>query len=166
MKRPDGAEHRTLLLLLVFWNPMGPNDTSQRQDQVVGGHLFNITDVRYQFEFRKPRSWKINPKFTELWVFSILSYLRSITNEISEPLELPMPNATKKMQALLRVAQVPLQSSQPQLTHHWRRGLHPPLRLAVGQERHTPHQAHGTRPFPTLGGHAQDPRQGLSVDPA
>ena len=107
MKPPAGTEHRTPLPLLIFWNPLGPSVPSQRQDQVEGGHLFKVTDVTYQFAFPKPHSWKINPKFTELWVFSVSSYLRSIKSAISGPLELTMPDASKKMQALLRVVQVP-----------------------------------------------------------
>ena len=107
MKRPADAEHRSLLPLLICWNPLGPSGTSQRHDQVDGGHLFKVTDVTYQFKFRKPHSWKINPKFAELWVFSVSSYLRSLRNHLSGPLELSMPNASDKMRALLRVAQVP-----------------------------------------------------------
>ena len=110
MKRPAGTEDRRLLPLLIYWQPISPKDHSLSQDQVEGEHLFKVTDVTYQFAFRKPRSWIINPKFTELWVFSISSYLRSIRNEISGQLEFPMPNATKKMQALLRVVQVPSQT--------------------------------------------------------
>ena len=107
MKRPAGTENRKQLPLLICWNPLGPSDPSQRVDQVDGGHLFTMTDVSYRFSFRKPRSWKINPKFTELWVFSVSTYLRSIRSGIRGPLELTMPNASKKMQALLRVASVP-----------------------------------------------------------
>ena len=107
MKRPAGTEQRTPLPLLICWNPLGPSASSQRVDQVDGGHLFKVTNVSYQFTFPKPHSWKINPKFTELWVFSVSSYLRSIRSEISCPLELTMPDASKKIRALLRVAQVP-----------------------------------------------------------
>ena len=108
MKRPPGTEHRTLLPLLICWNPMKPIDCAQRTDRVDGGHLFSVTGVTYKFHFRKPRSWKINPKFTDLWVFSVSSYLRSIkTNHITRPLELTMPNAAQKMRALQRVAQIP-----------------------------------------------------------
>ena len=32
MKRPAGTEHRQLLPLLICWNPLAPNDPSQRQD--------------------------------------------------------------------------------------------------------------------------------------
>ena len=107
MKHPAGTEHRTPLPLLVCWNPLGPSSPSQRLDQVAGGHLFKVTDVTYQFTFPKPHSWKINPKFSELWVFSVSGYLRSIRSEISGLLELKMPDAAKKMRALLRVVQVP-----------------------------------------------------------
>ena len=107
MKRPADAENRQLLPLLICWSPLGPSDSALRVDQVDGGHLFTMTDVSYNFTFPKPRSWKINPKFTELWVFSVSSYLRSIRGDISGQLELTMPNASKKMQALLRVASVP-----------------------------------------------------------
>lgn len=75
--------------------------------QVEGGHLFKVTGVTYNFGFQKPQSWKIKPKFTELWVFSISSYLRSIRNQYPNPLELPMPTASNKMRALLRVAKIP-----------------------------------------------------------
>ena len=110
MKPPAGTEHRQLRPLLVCWQPMGPSDSWQRKDQVKGGHLFKVTDVNYQFAFRKPHSWKINPKFTELWVFSISSYLRSIKDEISGQLDLPMPIASNKIRALQRVVQVPSQT--------------------------------------------------------
>ena len=107
MKRPPVTEHRTLLPLLICWNPMKPMDPTQRTDQVTGGHLFSVPCVTYQFTFPKPHSWKINPKFTDLWVFSVSSYLRSIRHDITGPLELTMPNAAQKMRALQRVAQVP-----------------------------------------------------------
>ena len=110
MKPPAGTEHRQLRPLLVCWQPMGPSDSWERKDQVKGGHLFKVTNVNYQFAFRKPHSWKINPKFTELWVFSISSYLRSIKDEISGQLDLPMPIASNKMRALQRVVQVPSQT--------------------------------------------------------
>ena len=57
-----------------------------------------------------PSSWIINPKFGELWVFSISSYLRSIKDEISGQLDLPMPIASNKMRALQCVVQVPSQT--------------------------------------------------------
>ncbi len=107
MRRPPGTEHRTLLPLLICWNPMKPVECAQRKDQVDGGHLFSVTGVTYQFTFPKPHSWKINPKFTDLWVFSVSSYLRSIRHEIAGPLELTMPNAAQKMRALQRVTQIP-----------------------------------------------------------
>ena len=107
MKPPVGTEHRRILPLLIYWQLIGPKDHSQRQDQIEGGHLFKVTGVTYNFRFRKPHSWKFNPKFTELWVFSISSYLRSIRNKIPSSLELPMPTASNKMRALLRVANIP-----------------------------------------------------------
>ena len=110
MKRPAGTEGRRLVPLLIYWQPLRPKDHSQRQDQVEGGHLFKVTDVTYQFPFRKPSSWIINPKFGELWVFSISSYLRSIKDEISGQLDLPMPIASNKMRALQCVVQVPSQT--------------------------------------------------------
>ena len=110
MKPPAGTGDRHPLPLLIYWQPIGPKDHSQRQDQVEGGHLFKVTGVTYKFGFRKLRSWRIKPKFTELWVFSMSSYLRSIRNEIPCQLDLPMPNASNKMRALLRVVQVPLQT--------------------------------------------------------
>ena len=107
MKRPACTEHRALLPLLICWHPIGPCDPAQRSDQVDGGHLFKVGEVGYQFTFRKPHSWKINPKFTDLWVFSVSSYLRSVRNDLTGPLELTMPNASQKTRALLRVARVP-----------------------------------------------------------
>ena len=83
-----------------------PKDRTQRHDQVEGGHLFKVTGVTYNFGFQKPQSWETNPKFIELWVFSISSYLRSIRSKCPNQLKLPMPIASNKMQALRRVAQI------------------------------------------------------------
>ena len=106
MKRPEGTDHRDRLPLLIYWNPLGPQDCRLRQDQVEGGHLFKMTHVTYEFGFPKPHSWKINPKFNELWVFSVSSYLRSIKKENSGQLRLTMPNAFGKIRALSKLVRV------------------------------------------------------------
>ena len=107
MKPPATTENRHILPLLIYWQPIRPKDRSQTHDQVEGGHLFKVTGVTYDFGFPMPQSWKINPKSAELWVFSISSYLRSIRNQCPNSLQLPMPTASNKMRALLRVAQIP-----------------------------------------------------------
>ena len=106
MKTPATTEKRHTLPLLIYWQPIRPKDRTQRHDQVEGGHLFKVTGVTYNFGFQKPQSWETNPKFIELWVFSISSYLRSIRSKCPNQLKLPMPIASNKMQALQRVAQI------------------------------------------------------------
>ena len=112
MKLPECADVRKHLPLLICWQPVGPEDRSNRKDQVDGGHLFKVTKVSYDFPFTAPEYCKSDPKFTELWVFSISSYLRSIRNKAPSLLEFHMPNASKKMRALLRVAPVRLETNQ------------------------------------------------------
>ena len=108
MKRPNGTEHRTQLPLLICWNPMKPNNPAERSDLVDGGHLFKVSGVRYDFPFETPPSWwKSEHRFNDLWVFSVSSYLRSLRGALAGPLALPMPNAAKRIRALLRVAQMP-----------------------------------------------------------
>ena len=115
MKLPQCADDREHLPLLICWQPVGPEDRSNREDQVDGGHLFKVTKVSYDFPFTAPEYCKSDPKFTELWVFSISSYLRSIRNKAPRLLEFQMPNASKKMRALLRVAPVSSKSVSPQM---------------------------------------------------
>lgn len=84
MQRPGGLEARTIRPLLIFWEALGPQDADD--------HLFRVAA-------RRPHYPDL-PKFTEpteLWVFSVSSYLRSLTDET---ICLPMPNAARRLRAL------------------------------------------------------------------
>ena len=84
MKRPDGLAARTVCPLLIFWEALGYKK--------AGHHLFSVKARRPQYpqfdKFTEP---------TELWVFSVSSYLRSLTDD---KIDLPMPNAARRMRAL------------------------------------------------------------------
>lgn len=91
MQRPDGLETRTVRPLLIFWEALGPQDADD--------HLFRVTARRPHYpdlpKFREP---------TKLWVFSVSSYLRSLTDD---KIDLPMPNAARRMRALMGMFSTP-----------------------------------------------------------
>ena len=84
MQRPGGLESRTIRPLLIFWEALGPQDADD--------HLFPVTTRRPHY----PDLPKF-PEPTKLWVFSVTSYLRSLTDD---KIDLPMPNAARRLRAL------------------------------------------------------------------
>ena len=89
MKPPKALENETIKPLLIFWAVLGPQDTP----------LSKVDDLTYDFPFNKPANWpnEIPNKFSELWVFSVSTYLRGIG---ADTLELPMPNAATRVRLL------------------------------------------------------------------
>ncbi len=77
MKPPAGFDNERVRPLLIFWEPIGPREQSD-------DHLFNIP---------LPDS----EEFPEFWVFSVSSYLRSISDA---RIELNMPNAAHRLRTL------------------------------------------------------------------
>lgn len=75
--------------LLIFWEPIG--------HKKAGHHLFSVKARRSESQY---------PEFpgfcepTELWVFSVSSYLRSLTDDT---INLPMPNAARRMRTMNRI---------------------------------------------------------------
>ena len=92
MKPPasvDLQEWDVVRPLLIFWEPLG--------HKKAGHHLFSVKACRPQPKFLE------FPKFcepTELWVFSVSSYLRSLTDAT---ISLPMPNAARRMRTMNRI---------------------------------------------------------------
>ena len=78
MKRPPGLEDRDSEPLLILWEPVGPKGADV--------HLFDVAVSQSRY-----------PEFRRLWVFSVSSYLRSLTGET---ICLPMPNAARRIRAL------------------------------------------------------------------
>ena len=92
MKKPDGYRGFSVKPLLIFWEALGPKEEAD-------DHLFSIP-VKYYFKGDRPASWPPTGKFNDLSVFSVSSYLRSL----KEPtIELPMPNAARRIQTLNRL---------------------------------------------------------------
>ena len=99
MKRPKEYQRISAKPLLIFWEALGPKEKAD-------AHLFSIP-VTYNFPQNLPRGWpanwvdnlertKRNP-FDQLSVFSVSSYLRSLTQP---QIQLQMPNAVRRLQAL------------------------------------------------------------------
>ena len=102
MKPTFDTAGREFLPLLIYWHPIGPGDQPDKQDRAEGGHLFSISDPTCRFGFPLPPTWPAPHEFPELWVFSVSSYLRSIT---ASQVELRMPNAARRLQTLTRLFQ-------------------------------------------------------------
>ena len=86
MKRPDGLEARDVRPLLIFWEALG--------HKKAGQHLFSVNAYRSKSQF--PELCKFSEP-TELWVFSVSSYLRSLKKT---HICLRMPHAARRMRAL------------------------------------------------------------------
>ena len=99
MKPPNGVDEEIIRPLLIFWEALGPQDQAD-------SHLFRINAPTCDFPFELPGKWPDPHEspdlwmFSELWVFSVSSYLRSIQNT---SIELDMPNAAARLQILNRL---------------------------------------------------------------
>ena len=97
------TQERVKLPLVIYWAPVSPKPETdiQQKRHAKGDHLFSIANPSYEFPFAVPDSWTCSQQFSELWVFSVSSYLRSLEqNEI----ELNMPIAASRIRALNRLA--------------------------------------------------------------
>ena len=75
--------------LLIFWEPLG--------HKKAGHHLFSVKARRAESQYPNfPEFSGLN----ELWVFSVSSYLRSLTDET---ICLPMPNAARRLRTMNRM---------------------------------------------------------------
>lgn len=91
MKPPEGVDTSDVRPLLIFWEAIGPRESD---------HLFKIPNPSHEFP---KESWPASPEFPELWVFSVSSYLRSVT---AETLTLHMPNAAHRLRSLQHLFRV------------------------------------------------------------
>ena len=86
MKPPANVDVKDVRPLLIFWEPIGPREHSDK-------HLFSISNPSNDIP-GWPKTWPPPAGFPELWVFSVSSYLRSIT---AETLTLHMPTAAHRL---------------------------------------------------------------------
>ena len=93
MKPPDDLQGLEVLPLLIFWEAIGPRDKAKC-------HLFQVDDISTDFPFDPPASWIDVGKFPTLWIFTVSSYLRSISDD---RIALEMPNAAKRIEILNRL---------------------------------------------------------------
>lgn len=100
MQPPDGQTDRRILPLLIFWQPLGPSLQSEHENQAEGGHIFSLPRPQLQFEFEVSDTAVPMYPFPELWVFSVSSYLRSLSQPI---IQLEMPNALARLHVLNRL---------------------------------------------------------------
>ena len=95
MNPPEGVDEKDVRPLLIFWEALGPRDSS-------GDHLFCVK-VSPRFQFEIPATWPTNQSdFQELWVFSVSSYLRSLD---VDTIDLHMPTAAKRLLILSKLFQ-------------------------------------------------------------
>ena len=92
MQRPERSKRIPVRPLLIFWEALGPAEKAHQ-------HLFSVP-VKYYCEADRPGSWPCSGKFSELWIFSVSSYLRSLEDAT---IQLPMPGAARRIQTLNRV---------------------------------------------------------------
>ena len=100
MQPPNGQTDRRILPLLIFWQPLGPSLQSEHENQAEGGHIFSLPRPQLQFEFEVSDTAVPMYPFPELWVFSVSSYLRSLSQPI---IQLEMPNALARLHVLNRL---------------------------------------------------------------
>lgn len=93
MQPPQGIDEEVIRPLLIFWEAIGPAE--QAND-----HLFKVGSPTFVFPFPRPEGWPETCEFSELWVFSVSSYLRSLPDAA---IELCMPNAANRLQILGRL---------------------------------------------------------------
>ncbi len=100
MKPPHGVDKETTIRpLLILWEAIAPRDQTNN-------HLFCINAPTLDFPFSLPPTWP-NPYkspelwgFPELWIFSVSSYLRSVSDA---SIELNMPDAVARLGILSRL---------------------------------------------------------------
>ena len=91
MKAPCGVDEEIVRPLLIFWEALGPRD---KPDE----HLFRIKKPTRDFPFDRPASWAdASYHDSELWVFSVSSYLRGLD---VDTIELHMPIAAQRLSIL------------------------------------------------------------------
>ena len=100
MNPPEGVDENDIRPLLIFWEALGPRD---RGDD----HFFSVNACSRQFPFELPNSWTRFCRTSELWVFSVSSYLRSVSSPF---VELNMPVAVHRLHVLSRLFPTGLQS--------------------------------------------------------
>ena len=91
--------------LLIYWRAVAPEFGRRTVSLVLGGYLPVVKSPNYGVggrasrESRVPPSWpQSQTNFDGLWVFSVSSYLRSMSGK--ETVELDMPNVAFRMRAL------------------------------------------------------------------
>ena len=94
---------RQILPLLIFWEALGPGNQPGTKGRVEGGHLFSVTAPEGGFKIQVPSTDPGQEGFPKLWVFSVSSYLRSLTEDV---IEMEMPNAAHRMRSLNRLARL------------------------------------------------------------
>ena len=95
------TQGREQIPLVIYWAPVGAKPDTATQLRAKGGHLFSIPNPSYDFPFAVPDSWTHSHHFSELWVFSVSSYLRSIEKN---QIKLNMPIAASRIRAVNRLA--------------------------------------------------------------
>ena len=103
MKCPFEQDDREILPLVIYWAPVAPRKSRYKKSQSTGGHLFSISEPTCDFPFDVPRSWPAEQGFSEVWVFSVSGYLRSLR---SATIDLPMPNAAERFAILAQMMQL------------------------------------------------------------
>lgn len=95
MAPPCGLRQGNVLPLILYWIAIGP-----RQD-----HLFRIPNPTCNFPFPHPSNWPFPiAAFPELLVFSVSSYLRSLSDNT---IELQMPIAARRLRILGKLFKTP-----------------------------------------------------------
>ena len=95
MDPPRDLKGENIQPLLIFWEPIGPMGTDS--------HLFKEASPTCDFPFALPSTWpspRRFPLFRNLWVFSVSSYLRSISDA---HVKLQMPHAAERLRMLGRL---------------------------------------------------------------
>lgn len=93
MNPPRDLAGEKIIPLLIFWEALGPRNQANN-------HLIKIDQPTCDFPFDPPSTWPDAHEFPALWIFSVSSYLRSISDD---KIELQMPNAAKRIEILNRL---------------------------------------------------------------
>ena len=89
MNPPGGMDPEVVRPLLIFWEALVPREKAKADE-----HLFSVEVADGLAEF------------TELWVFSVSSYLRSVLDAGVGMLQLDMPDTVRRLVALNRLFSV------------------------------------------------------------